>query len=174
MFKTREITILGLFISLGIILPYATGHMFGIPGTILLPMHIPVILIGLFYGQVTGFMLGMLIPFLSSILTGMPSVVMLPIMMVELSLYGFMCGLMYKKLNMHIYISLITAMITGRSGYLIILYIFADILNMEAYTKVASVYVAIIVGMPGIILQLVGIPIIVKFLGGYICGKTTI
>ncbi len=168
MLKTREITTLGLFLALGLILPYVTSHAFGIPGTVLLPMHLPVIIIGFLYGPMIGFILGLIIPTLSFLLTGMPSVLMLPIMLVELSLYGFTCGLMYKKLKLNIYFSLVIAMVVGRLGYLSILYLLTNVLGIAAFGKIASVVTAITVGIPGIIIQLVFIPLMVKFLKGHI------
>ncbi len=174
MFKTRHITSLGLFLALGLILPYVTSHGIGIPGTILLPMHIPVILIGFIYGPTIGFVLGITIPTLSFFLTSMPSAVMLPIMIIELSLYGLISGLLYKKLKLNVYVSLIGAMITGRVGYMVTLYFLTNVLMMESFGKVASVVTAAITGLPGIIIQIVFIPILVKFLNRYIYAKKTV
>ncbi len=165
MFTTKKITTLGLFLALGILFPYFTGHAFGIPGTILLPMHIPVIIIGMMYGPITGLILGLLIPFLSAILTGMPGALFMPIMIVELGVYGMISGLLYKKLNQNIYVSLVGAMICGRIGYGLMAYFLVNIFNLAQYAKVVSVFTAVTVGLPGIIIQLIFIPIIVKMLG---------
>ncbi len=174
MLKTKDITTLGLFLAIGLILPYITGHAFGIPGTVLLPMHIPVILIGFLYGPLIGVILGVTIPTLSFLLTGMPSAIMLPIMLVELGIYGFVCGLLSNKFKLNSYISLLSAMIAGRIGYLLTLYFLTDILGMESFGKVASVITAVVTGLPGIAIQIVFIPILVKVLRGFIRAEQTV
>ncbi len=174
MLKTKDITTLGLFLALGIILPYVTGHAFGIPGTVLLPMHIPVILIGFLYGPVIGVILGVTIPTLSFMLTGMPGAIMLPIMLVELGLYGFSCGLLSNKFKFNNYISLLGGMIIGRLGYLVTLYFLTDILGMESFTKAASVLTAVITGLPGIAIQIIFIPILVKVLKGVVRAEQSV
>ncbi len=174
MIKTRQITSLGLFLALGLILPYVTSHGIGIPGNILLPMHIPVILIGFLYGPTIGFLLGIIIPTLSFFLTGMPPIIMLPIMIVELSLYGLVSGLMYKKFKLNSYVSLFCAMIVGRIGYMTTLYILTHVLMLESFGKVASVVTAVVAGLPGIIIQIVFIPVLVKYLKGYIYAEKTV
>ena len=42
--KTGKLTATGMLLALGILLPFATSHGMGLPGTVLLPMHIPVLL----------------------------------------------------------------------------------------------------------------------------------
>ncbi len=171
MSKTKELTTLGLFLALGIVLPYATGHAMGIPGTILLPMHIPVLLIGFLYGPCIGLGLGVMIPFLSFLFTGMPGALMLPVMLVELGLYGFMSGLLYKKYQWNVYVSLLCTMVAGRFGYLLTVYVLGDLLGLAAFGQVASVLTAVATGLPGIILQIVLVPALVKILKKHLFSK---
>ena len=70
---TKTMTTMGLLMAVGLILPYATSHAFGIPGTILLPMHFPIFLMGMLCGPLWGIVGGLLVPLLSSLLTGMPA-----------------------------------------------------------------------------------------------------
>lgn len=105
-------------ISLCIILPLAF-HMLPNGGTVLSPMHLPVLLCGIVYGPWYGLLCGLLGPLLSCILTGMPVVGFLPVMMTELTAYGLISGLVMHFLHTgkqltDIYISLLTAMIAGR------------------------------------------------------------
>ncbi len=65
-------------------------------------------------------------------------------------------------------------MIVGRIGYLLTLYILTDLLNMAMFAKVASVFTAVVVGLPGIAIQLVFIPILVKLLKGVISVEKAI
>lgn len=153
-----------MLLALGIILPFSTAHGLGIPGTVLLPMHIPVLLIGLFCGPVYGAACGILIPVLSSILTNMPSFFpMLPIMSGELFTYGLISGLLYtktplKKMKLGIYPALIAAMICGRIVYGLIFWILTAAFSE---IKALSVWAAITTGLPGIIIQLILIPSLV-------------
>lgn len=48
--KTVTITRMGLLTAVGLILPYVTSHAFGVSGTILLPMHFPIFLMGMLCG----------------------------------------------------------------------------------------------------------------------------
>ena len=157
---TKRLVIASLFLALGILLPYFTAHMFALPGTVLLPMHIPVLLAGLICGPKIGFVVGMFTPVLSTALTGMPPFFpMLPIMFGELATYGFIGGLVFKKTN-KIYPSVIIAMLCGRITYGIIFTTL--ILTNEGPIQALGVMAAVTMGLPGILIQLTVIPIIVK------------
>src|SRR5690554_5178232 len=114
--SVKLIVLSGLFIAIGIIFP-SFFHFFKIGGQVALPMHIPVILGGYFLGPLYGLLVGILTPILSSVLTGMPPISPIPmaiIMTIELGVYGFLSGLLYKKLKQNIFLSLIVVMIAGR------------------------------------------------------------
>lgn len=163
--KTRRLVWAGLFTAVGLLLPYFTSHMFGIPGTVLLPMHIPVFIIGFICGTDYGAICGLVIPILSSLLTGMPAAFpMLPIMAGELMVYGLISGLLYRKTG-KVYLSMIPAMICGRLIYGII-FAALTLAGGEAL-RALSVSAAFINGLPGIVIQLVIIPVIVKAIAGY-------
>jgi len=94
--KTKNLILTAFFITLGVLIPFTTAHAFGVPGTVLLPMHIPVLLCGLMLGAREGLICGIVTPIISSLLTNMPSVYpMLPIMAGELGTYGVVSGLVY-------------------------------------------------------------------------------
>ena len=52
--RTERLTVTGMLIAVGIILPFAASHGIGIPGNVLLPMHIPVFICGLLCGPLFG------------------------------------------------------------------------------------------------------------------------
>ena len=80
--KVQSISVAGMLLALGILLPLVTAHGFCIPGVVLLPMHIPVLLCGFICGPLYGGVLGFVLPLLNSVLTGMPVMYpMAPIMM---------------------------------------------------------------------------------------------
>jgi hypothetical protein len=157
----HRIVLSGLLVALGLLLPYFTAHAYGIPGTVLLPMHIPVFLMGLLCGPLYGALGGLMIPFLSSMATGMPPFFpMLPIMAGELFTYGLVSGLLYQKGRMPLYPSMLLAMLCGRVVYGLIFT--ALLLANHGVLRALSVTAAIIEGIPGIISQLLLVPTIVS------------
>jgi len=147
--------------ALCVVLPMAF-HAVQNAGSIFLPMHIPVLLCGLMCGWPFGFICGLLGPLLSSLLTGMPPAAMLPSMMVECAAYGCVTGLMMlfvrtKNPVADLYISMITAMIAGR--------VLAGLAKALIFTPgtapFAWVTTSLITGIPGIVIQLVLIPLVV-------------
>jgi hypothetical protein len=156
---TQKIVYTAFFISLGVLVPFVAGHAFGLPGTVLLPMHIPVLLCGFIAGAGWGLACGILSPVLSSVLTGMPMMMpMLPIMIVELSIYGSCAGFL-AKLKTPIYLSLPFSMVMGRIGYGIV---FSILLMLDRQGRALTVWLAVVTGLPGIIIQLSFIPFILS------------
>ena len=162
--KSKRVVIAGLMLLCGILLPFVTAHGFGITGSILLPMHIPVLHCGFFSGPLFGFLCGLVLPVMNSILTGMPALYPMALLMTfELATYGFVSGLLYKTFDyseklLRIYIVLIISLLTGKIVYAAAFHI---ILMQDAGTKVASALSAFLSGIPGIVIQLVLIPSLV-------------
>lgn len=157
---SNRVVLSGMLVAVGLILPFVTAHAFGVPGTILLPMHIPVFLIGLLCGPQYGAIGGVVIPVLSSLLTGMPPVFpVLPAMAGELFAYGLISGLLYKKLRLPIYPSLLLAMVSGRviNGLIFAALLFASNGTLAGFSVMSS----FIQGLPGVVIQLILIPAIV-------------
>lgn len=153
-------------LAFGIVLPQLF-HLTGIPqaGEIFLPMHIPVLLTGFIIGGDYGLIIGMLTPLISHFVTGMPAAPRLPFMIGELAIYGLVCGLLYRNAGLKNkkfggVISLIASMLAGRLFYAAMLFVAADILNIECGGAVAAV-TATVKGIYGIGLQLLVIPPIV-------------
>ena len=168
---TQKTVVAGLFLALGIVLPFATAHAFGLQGNIFLPMHIPVLLCGYICGPLFGAVLGLLLPLCNSLLTGMPAIFPTALLMTfELLTYGFMSGLLYKKLPIKkMYAktctSLIISILSGRIVYGII---GAVLLVYDSGLEGVSAIAATISGIPGIIIQLIFIPIIIFSLEKFI------
>ena len=165
-----------MFIALGVVLPFVTMNIPEI-GNMLLPMHIPVLLSGFILGPVYGMIVGFVTPLLRSIMFGAP--IFYPkaiVMSFELLTYGLISGVFYhiifnrRSKLINIYISLILAMVFGRVTYGIVQSIIG-LVNMNGFTFKVFVTEAIINAIPGIIIQLIIIPIIIKLLGGYRYGK---
>ena len=133
----------------------------------LLPMHLPVLLCGFVCGPAWGLLTGAVTPLLRSLIFGMPPLLpMATAMAFELAAYGFFTGLFYQKLNKNngnIYLSLLLAMLLGRAVYGVAM---AAILGLSggSYTWAAFLAGAFTGAVPGILLQIVLVPLCVMAL----------
>lgn len=148
-------------IALCVVLPFAF-HMIPEGGTLFSPMHLPVLLCGIVCGPFYGVLCGLSGPLLSGFITGMPAMAYLPTMMIELAIYGLVTGLMMRLIHTgkqitDIYISLLTAMLSGRilTGILR-----AFIFSSGSYSLKAWATGYFVTCFPAIIMQLVLIPIL--------------
>ncbi len=160
--KTKKLVFAGLCAALGVALPIAF-HSIPNAGGIFLPMHIPVLLCGLICGPVYGLACGVLAPLLSSLLTGMPPAAMLPSMLCELAVYGLVSGLLIRRVKTgsklaNIYVSLVGAMLAGRAVYGVLN---ALIFRAGQYSAQLWLTAAFVTSVPGILLQLILIPLLV-------------
>ena len=148
-------------VALCIVLPMAF-HTVPNAGAIFLPMHIPVLLCGLICGWPYGLVCGLIGPFLSSFLTGMPTAAVLPSMMVECATYGLVTGLIMqfirtKSAIADLYISMVTAMILGRT----VAGLAKALILTPGAAPFAWVTTSLITGIPGICIQLIVMPAVV-------------
>lgn len=165
--KTRKLVLMAIFIALGIVLPISF-HLFGTGlASVISPMHIPVFIAGGFLGPIAGLVVGTITPALSSLFTGMPPVIpMLPIMVVELAIYGYITGYLFRVKNLNIYVSLVISMLLGRIGAGGVVWLLVHIFSITHLPVNPLVFIqgTIVKGLPGIIIQLVLVPLIVKYL----------
>lgn len=156
-----------VFIALGLILPFLTGQIQQI-GSMLLPMHIPVLLCGLICGWKYGLFIGFILPPLRSVIFGMPPMFPTAIAMAfELATYGIVVGFLYQRSNKKsvasIYRSMIGAMISGRIVWGLVMMVILGIRG-NIFTWKMFIAGAFLNAIPGIILQLVLIPSIMVIL----------
>ncbi len=155
-----------MFIALGVILPMAF-HMARVGGAVFLPMHIPVILAGFFAGPLVGALVGVITPVISHLLTGMPPLVPVPIlitMVFELGTYGAVAGLLYCRTK-KVLPSLLGGMLAGRLVLGITVWV---LMHIFGFAKLPGAFLfvqgAVITGLPGIVLQVILIPLfLVRF-----------
>ncbi len=160
--QTKKMILTALCISFGILLPIFL-HSVPNAGSVLLPMHIPVLLCGLACGPFFGLFCGIATPLLSSLLTGMPPAAYLPSMVCELAVYGLLSGLFLKNIKTkrpftNVFISLLLAMIGGRICYGILN---ALIFNVGEYSLAIWATGMFVNALPGIIIQLILIPMLI-------------
>ena len=161
--KVRRLTYAAICLALALVLPFLTGQIPQI-GSALCPMHIPVLLCGFLCGWPWGLAVGFIAPLLRSVLFGMPP--MFPgavAMAFELAVYGGVAGFLYRKFPKTIpgiYASLLIAMILGRVVWGIARLGLTGLAG-HGFTSAAFLSGAITTAIPGIIVQLVLIPVIV-------------
>lgn len=164
--QIRKMTYAALFLAIALVLPFITGQIPEI-GKSLCPMHIPALLCGFLCGWPWGLAVGFIAPLLRSVIFGMPA--MFPgavAMAFELAVYGGLAGLLYKllpKTKTNIYVTLVISMVAGRIIWGIVRLILAG-LSGSSFTWALFLSGAITTAIPGIILQLVLIPILVMVL----------
>ncbi len=159
--RTRFISHSALYLALAVLLPIGF-HTMGMGGRLFLPMHIPILLAGFLAGPLCGLIVGLLAPVLSYLLTGMPPTYAVPLMSMELPMYGFAAGMAYKRLGLNIYLSLIIAMIIGRLMFSLGLVVLGMFMELPyTATQFIAVGGALWSGIPGIMVQIVLIPLIV-------------
>ena len=167
--KTKDLVFAALCVALGLVVPqvfHLIPFVGNVPnlGGVFLPMHIPVLLCGFLCGWRYGAACGAMVPLLSSLVTGMPALWPQGVSMVfELAVYGLVTGLLYRGLGKGIYPALIGAMLAGRvvSGVAkAVLFGLAG----KSFGLAAFISGAFTVAAPGILVQLVVIPVLVAAL----------
>ena len=164
--KLLRMILSALFLALAYVMPFLTGQIPEI-GSMLCPMHIPILLCGFICGWQWGLAVGFVAPLLRSMTLGMPPLFPTAFCMAfELATYGAVSGLMHKLLprkKPYVYCSLIIAMIVGRLVWGAAMYVCMG-LNGGSFTFAAFLAGAITNAIPGIVVQLVLIPILVMLL----------
>lgn len=165
----RRLILAAMFLALALVLPFLTGQIQQI-GNMLCPMHIPVLLCGFFCGPWYALAVGFIAPLLRFFLFGMPPLMPNGIAMCfELAAYGVTAGLLYKllpKKKPYIYVSLIAAMLLGRIIWGVARVILLG-LSKAPFGWAAFMSGAFVNAIPGIIVQIVLIPILVMALEKY-------
>ncbi len=159
----ENLVLSALFLALTYILPILTGNVPQV-GSMLLPMHIPVLLCGFLCGAPWGLAVGLVAPIMRSVLTGgfppmFPTAVA---MAFELAAYGFVAGFVYRRMPkkpVSAYIALIAAMLCGRAVWGMVMAVL--MMNGEGFTFAAFVAGAFANALPGIVVQLILVPPVV-------------
>ena len=150
-------------LALCMVLPFLTGQIPEI-GSMLCPLHIPVLLAGFLCGPWWAMGVGFIAPALRYLLFSMPPLLPTGVpMMFELLVYGLVVGLLYRALPKKpgcVYASLIGGMIAGR-----IIWGFAALIvygsMSKPFTWTAFFASAVVNAIPGIILHIILVPVLV-------------
>lgn len=151
-----------LLIVLAVALPQF-GHFFGKEfSATYMPMYAPALLAGCLLGYGWGLGVGILSPvisfgfsslFLSSV---MPTASRLPYMILELAIYGLICGLFAKKIEKNAFVAfpvVALAQVSGRAVYVIY--------NLIAGRSFLELWASVQTGLLGLYIQLILVPLIV-------------
>ena len=161
-----NLALAAMFLALAFVMPFLTGQIQQF-GNMLCPMHIPVILCGFVCGGPWGLAVGFIAPLLRSLTLGMPP--MYPVafaMAFELAAYGLISGILYRafpKKKGYIYATLIISMIIGRLVWGAVQF-WCMGLDASKFGLSAFWAGAVANALPGIMIQIVIIPIIVMLL----------
>ena len=151
--NTKKLVLSGLFLAIGLVLPFLTGQIPEI-GNMISPMHFPVLLCGFICGAPYGALVGL---------------ILYPVglaMAFEMATYGLVSGLVYSRVQHNIkgiYLSLVPAMVVGRIVWGIAQVILMG-LSGGSFTFQAFIAGALINAVPAIVLQLILIPLIIAAL----------
>lgn len=164
--RIQRLVLAAICLALCMVLPFLTGQIPEI-GSMLSPMHIPVLLCGFIAGPFWAAAIGLIAPVLRFALFGMPPLFPVGIAMCfELAVYGAVSGLLYSQLpkkTVNIYISLISAMLLGRIVWGVVQLLLSGVTG-TAFTWAAFIAGAFTSAIPGIILHIALIPVIVMAL----------
>ncbi len=163
----KKITISAAMIALCMLLPLLTAQIPDI-GNALLPMHLPVLIAAYTVGAPYAGVVGLVSPILRSLIFSAPTLFPRAVAMsVELLFLGFFAGLLFKVIKLpriaSIYLSQISAMLISRVAWGVtqaLILGFGD----NGFTISYFVSEAFLLSLPGIILQLVLVPLVIATL----------
>ena len=167
--NVKTMVLAAMFLTLALVLPFLTGQIPEV-GSMLCPMHFPVLLCGFFCEWPWGLAVGLIAPVLRSLMFGMPYMFPVAICMAfELATYGAVSGMLHSKLprnKVSIYVSLLTAMVAGRLVWGLAQFVCAG-LDVSAFGLSAFWAGAVATAVPGIVVQIILIPVLVMALEKY-------
>jgi predicted membrane protein len=165
--KTKTLVLAAMFLALGMVLPSITGSIKEI-GDSLLPLHLVVMLCGVICGWKYALPVGLMLPFLRSVFFGMPPIYPNAVWMaLELATYGFVIGFLFalkkKYSRFYLLLCLIASMICGRIVWGIAK---AALLGIAGKPFGIQAFIAggFLDAIPGIVIQLILIPLIIELL----------
>ncbi len=165
-FTTQKLVLSAMFLALAFVLPFLTGQIREI-GSMLCPMHIPVILCGFICGAPWGLIVGFVAPLLRSLVLGMPTLFPIAFAMAfELAVYGLVSGMLYRALPKNVvslFICLIAAMLAGRAVWGIVQFCCMGF-NASKFGFAEFWAGAVANALPGIIIQIFLIPAVILLL----------
>lgn len=158
---TLRLALSAMFLALALALPFLTGQLPQL-GSMLLPMHLPVLLCGFVCGWPWGLAVGFVAPLLRSVLFGMPPLMPHALAMAfELAAYGSATGLLYTlfaKSALRLPLALVGAMVLGRAVWGLACLMLYSLFLQTPFTGAMFLGGALLNAWPGILVQLALVP----------------
>ena len=153
----KHITLAGLLLAVGIILP-KIFHMIGAgAGSVFLPLFYGVAIAALILPLKYSIAVAFLTPIISYLISGMPPVPIIFFMIIELISYAMFIHFIHK--NFSPVISIAVGLILSRTVYIISIIIAVKLLHLPVpFVSVYALVMGTAKSLPGIILQIVLIP----------------
>lgn len=130
-----------------------------IPGDVFLPMHLPIILVGLLAGPYAGAISGLLAPVVSFSLSGMPNIIILPFMVIELFAYGLTSGIL-RNIKIPTILKVFISQICGRVAFLLSI-LTSVYISGNSSISINAILNSLRSGIFGIVIQLILFPLII-------------
>jgi len=151
-------------VILSVLTPWAV-HQIPNAGATYLPLHFFIFVAALVGGWRMGAIVGLLTPFASYLVSGMPALTVLPQIVVEVTVYGLLAGLLRQKFHLRVAWSLLGAMVGGRLALLATVAIVQSITGNvysplgPSATSFSAVWNTVAQAWPGMLIQLAVIPL---------------
>ena len=155
---SKETLFILLTVASAVILPqifHGVGVLLGVGGKlgqILLPMYLPVLIIGFYRGIAPGAVAGFFAPLISFALTGMPQESLLPYITVELIATGALAGV-FAKIKIPATLRVLSVQALAKALRLIIFAI--ALYSANGAITATALFAGIVSSIPGILLQLI-------------------
>lgn len=165
--STYKLVLAALCLAAGIVLPFVTGQIPFI-GNLLLPMHIPVFVCAFCSSKSYSTAVGFILPLLRSAIFSVPAFFPNAVAMaVELATYAFIASFLYEKIGRRtlggIYMSMLPAMLIGRVAWGVARWLMLGF-SSEPFTLPYFAAEAFVNALPGIVLQLIVVPVLVMLI----------
>jgi len=158
-FDGKEVVTGGLFCAVGVLLP-TLFHAFNL-GKTFLPMHLPILVLGLLVSPPIAACGGFITPIASSFLTGMPPFPTALLMAIELPVLGATASFLRRYFKLPLLVCVFGAIVARCLCDIALAYAIAPLLQLPPG---AFGIASIVSGVPGIILQVVAAPPIVMLI----------
>jgi hypothetical protein len=157
----RQIPLVALFSALAILFPQFF-HLLGL-GPAFLPMFIPIMIGSMFLHWRFVFLMAIISPTISWLFTGMPPIAppILPVLIIEFIIAGLIISRLRVKSSLPVWGILLIAIISDRLTLLLIVTILAPLFDIDHPLFTIAIVIS---GLPGIILQLITVPLTVYFI----------
>jgi len=155
--SARELSIGGLMIALGLLVPWLFHFAGPQVATVFLPMFLPVLMCGLLTRPAVAATVGLVTPLLSSALSGMPPSPLCFLMAFELCALGAAASFAYRRARLPLLLAVVVAMLAARAIVAVEIVTIAPLLGVKQHLW-AYVVLQYLGSWPGLVLQLTVVP----------------